>query len=126
MIPKLIVILFGLFIISAGFIMLLNPEKARQILQKAGSTNVINFTELGLRLIAGVALVLSADEAKFESFFRILGWFIAVSSVIIMIIPRRLHHQYSVKAAEILKPNYFRMVSPMAFLFGGFLIYAVS
>lgn len=45
-IAKWIVILFGLFLIAAGFLMLVAPEKARAILRKAGSTNFINYTEL--------------------------------------------------------------------------------
>jgi len=125
MIPKLIVILFGLFIIFAGFIMLLNPEKARRIVSRAGSTIFINYAELILRMSAGIALILSAENSKSEFLFQILGWFITVSSVIIMIVPRKLHHQYSVKSAKIIKPNYFRIISPFSFLFGGFLIYAV-
>ena len=52
MIPKLIVILFGLFIIFAGFIILLNPEKARRIVSRAGSTIFINYAELILRMSA--------------------------------------------------------------------------
>jgi hypothetical protein len=43
---KWIVIVFGVFLIGAGFLMLLNPKKARSILQGAGSTNFINYAEI--------------------------------------------------------------------------------
>ena len=45
-IAKLIVLLFGVFIILVGLLMLFNPKKARQILRKAGSTPLINYTEI--------------------------------------------------------------------------------
>lgn len=37
---KWMVVLFGVFFIFVGTLMLLRPIKARQILQKAGSTNL--------------------------------------------------------------------------------------
>lgn len=122
---KWIIIFFGLFIVFAGFIMLLKPEKARQILRKAGSTNFINYTELIVRMVPAVGLILYAEHSKFEAFFEILGWFMLVSSIVLIILPRKLHHQYSVRCAEIIKPNYFRIISPLSFIFGGFLIYAL-
>ncbi len=105
--------------------MIFKPEKARSILRKAGSTNLINYAELSLRMVPAVGLILSAEYSKFELFFKLLGWFMFISSIIIMIIPRQLHHQYSIKSAEILKPRYFQLISPLSFTFGGFLIYAV-
>jgi hypothetical protein len=48
-----------------------------------------------------------------------------VTSLILYVVPRRLHHGYSLKSAEILKPLYFQFISPLAFLFGAVLIYAV-
>ncbi len=120
-----LVAIFGIYLILAGLIMLFKPEKARSILRKAGSTNLINYAELSLRMVPAVGLILSAEYSKFELFFKLLGWFMFISSIIIMIIPRQMHHQYSIKSAEILKPRYFQLISPLSFTFGGFLIYAV-
>jgi uncharacterized membrane protein YfcA len=122
---KWIVFLFGLFIISSGMLMLLNPKKAREILKKAGSTNIINYTEITLRIIPAVGLILYAEYSKFTYFFSILGWFMLFTSLVLYFVPRQIHHNYSLKSAEILKPLYFQLVSPLAFLFGATLIYGV-
>lgn len=40
-------------------------------------------------------------------------------------VPRELHHKFSVKAADILKPLYFQLISPFAFIIGTLLIYSI-
>ena len=50
-IAKWTVIIFGIFFICVGTIMLFKPQKAREILRKAGSTNFINYAEITLRMI---------------------------------------------------------------------------
>jgi uncharacterized membrane protein YfcA len=124
-IAKWIVILFGLFLIAAGFLMLFAPEKARATLRKAGSTNFINYTELIVRLIPAVGLILYSEFSRYPLSFKVLGWFMLVTSIILCIIPRKLHHQFSLRSADILKPVYFRLISPFSFLFGSAIIYSV-
>ncbi len=123
---KLIVLLFGLFIISTGILMLFNPEKALAILRKAGSTNFINYAEITLRLIPAFALIISAPDSRFPDVLQIFGWFMAGTSFVLYFIPRKYHHAYSLKWAGILKPKQVRLIAPFAFLFGGLVIFSVS
>lgn len=120
---KHIVILFGAFFIFVGFLMLFRPKKARMTLQLAGSTNVINYTEITLRFIIALALILYADFSKVPEPFRVLGWFMLITSVILYGVPRKLHHQFSLKSAEILKPFCFQLIAPFTFVIGGLIIY---
>ncbi|MEW5676159.1 hypothetical protein ABGT15_07585 [Flavobacterium enshiense] len=120
---KYTVILFGVFFIAAGFLMLFAPEKARQTLRKAGSTNFINYAELTIRMIPGLGLIIYSDFSKFPEAFKICGWFILVSSLVLCIIPRQLHHNYSLKCADILKPLYFQLISPFSMAIGIGIIY---
>jgi len=122
-IAQWILILFGVFIIFVGFIMLLAPKKASAILRKAGSNNFINYAEITIRLIPAAALILYADFAKFPEAFKILGWFMIITSFVLYIVPRKTHHNFSMKSADMLKPIYFQLISPFAFLFGGFIIF---
>ena len=124
-IAKWTVIIFGIFIMLVGFLMLFAPQKAREILRKAGSTNVINYTEITLRMIPAAALVLVADFSKFPVFFSVLGWFMLATSMVLYLVPRSMHHQYALRSAEMLRPFYVRLISPFSMLFGGLLIYAV-
>lgn len=105
--------------------MLFAPAKAREILMKAGSTNLINYTEITLRLIPAIGLILYADYSLYPYVFKILGWFMLGTSLILYVVPRKLHHNYSLKSAEILKPLYFQVLSPLAFAFGAAIIYCV-
>ena len=124
-IAKWTVIIFGIFIILVGFLMLFAPQKAREILRKAGSTHMINYTEITLRMIPAAALVLVADFSKFPVFFSVLGWFMLATSMVLYLVPRKMHHQYALRSAEMLSPLYLRLISPLSMFFGGMLIYAV-
>jgi uncharacterized membrane protein YfcA len=123
---KWIVTTFGMFIILVGLIMLFNPEKAGLTLRKFASTNFINYTEITLRLIVGIALVLYSDFCKYPEAFEILGWFMLITALLLYCVPRKLHHKFSTRSADIIKPIYFRFISPFAFLFGGFIIYNLN
>lgn len=124
-IAKWTIIFFGIFLISAGFVMLFAPQKARQILRKAGSTNFINYAEITIRMIPAAALILFSEFARYPGVFKILGWFMFVTSIVLYFIPRRLHHNYSLRWADRIKPLYFQFISPFALLFGAFLVYCV-
>jgi hypothetical protein len=120
---KSIVILFGVFLIGVGFLMLFNPARARSILQKAGSTNLINYVEITLRLIPAIGMILYSDFSRYPLPFKLLGWFMLITSFILYLVPRKMHHQFSLKSADILKPLYFQLISPFSILFGLAVIY---
>lgn len=124
-IAKWTVIAFAIFFICAGFVMLFFPKRARQTLRKAGSTNFINYAEITLRMVPATALILYANFSKYPEVFKIFGWFMLCTSVVLYFVPRHIHHSFSLKAADILKPSYFQLISPFAFLFGIALIYCV-
>ncbi|MNS32094.1 hypothetical protein D3C72_641670 [compost metagenome] len=126
MIAKWIILLFGIFFISVGLLMLIAPKKAREILRKAGSTNFINYAEITIRMIPAIGLILYSDFSKFPDFFRIFGWFMLLTSLVLYFVPRQLHHNYSLKCADIIKPLYFQLISPFAILIGVVIIYSVS
>jgi hypothetical protein len=125
-IAKWVVLFFGIFIILSGCIMLLFPKKAGDVLRKAGSTNFINYAEITIRLIPAIALIFYADSSKFPAAFTIFGWIMLSTSFMLYFIPRKTHHTFSVKCATILKPIYFRLISPVAFLLGGMIIYNLN
>ncbi len=122
-IAKWVVIIFGIFIIFVGFVMLIKPEIARNTVRKAGSTNLINYGEITIRLIPAIALILSSSLSRFPRFFEIFGWTMLITSLLLNLVPRKTHHSFSMKSADILKPIYFRMISPFAFVLGLFIIF---
>jgi uncharacterized membrane protein YfcA len=122
---KWVIILFGVFIISVGLLMLFAPEKARATLMKAGSTNFINYAEITIRMIPALAMIVYADFSKYPQAFKLFGWFMLGTSIILYFVPRKVHHGFSLRAAEILKPHYVRWISPFSLLLGSVIIYCV-
>ena len=124
-IAKCIIFLFGLFLIGVGFLMLFKPLRALSILRKAGSTNFINYAEITIRMIPAAALVIYADFSRFPEVYKIFGSFMIGTSLVLYFVPRKLHHTYALKAAEILKPIYVQLIAPISMLFGSLVIYSV-
>lgn len=125
-VAKWIVVMFGLFIILVGLAMLINPQQVQTILRKFASTNLINYTEITIRMIIGIAFILYSDLCKFPELFKIMGWFLFSTALLLYCVPRTLHHKFSNRSADILKPMYFRFIFPFAFLFGGLILYIVN
>ncbi len=122
-IARYLVILFGFFIIGVGLLMLIKPEKARAYLMKAGSTNLVNYSEITIRMIPAVALVIYSDFTKYPEMVKIFGWFMIATSLVLFLVPRRIHHAYALMCADYLKPIYVRLISPFSILFGVAVIY---
>lgn len=125
MVAKWIILLFGLFIIGVGLLMLFAPERARGTLRKAGSTNLINYTEISLRMIPAAALVIYAGSSRFPEVFTVFGGFMLATSAVLFLVPRKVHHNFSLAAAEVLRPVLVRCLAPVAFFFGGVIFWAV-
>lgn len=124
-VSKWTTVAFGVFFIMVGLTMIFRPKAAREILRKAGSTNFINYAEITLRIIPAVALILSAHLSKFPEIFKVFGWFMLGTSIVLYFVPRQLHHDFSTRAANILKPFYFQLISPFAMAIGVFIIYSI-
>ena len=122
---KYIVVLFGVFFIVSGLIMLFKPNIARATLRKAGSTNLINYAEITIRIIPAIGLILAAPVSKYPNFLLVFGWFMLGTSLVLYFVPRRLHHHFSTKAADVLQPIYFQFISPFSILMGLFLIVGI-
>lgn len=122
---KVTVILFGLFFILVGVLMFFAPQKAREILRKAGSTNFINYAEITLRIFPAVAMIVYADYSKIPLVFSVFGGFMLATSLVLYFVPRTWHHKYSLKCADFLKPGYFQMIAPFSVTIGCGIIYCV-
>jgi uncharacterized membrane protein YfcA len=124
-IAKWTLIAFGIFFICVGGIMLIRPKTARETLRKAGSTNFINYAEISLRMIPAIALIIFSDYSKYPEFFKLVGWFMLITSFVLYFVPRKSHHHFSNKCADILKPTYFQFISPFSIIIGIMIIKSV-
>lgn len=125
-IAKWTLVIFGLFFIGVGGLMLFKPKTARATLRKAGSTNFINYAEITIRMIPAFAFIIFSEYSNYSQFFKVFGWFMLLTSFVLYFVPRKLHHDFSNKSADILKPFYFQLISPFAIGFGIMIIISVT
>jgi hypothetical protein len=118
------IIFYSLWLIGVSFLMVYKPHKAIDILRKAGSTNLINYMELSIRGIWGLALIWFSSYSLFPQIFMLMGITICVTSILLMIIPRRWHAHYAVWWSNQLKPTHVRILAPLSFVFALWMIYA--
>jgi len=119
----------GLWLVGVALLMALRPDTCLQLIVKMkamlerGSWR-LQFTEQGLRLVAGAAMIVRAPVSKFPLAFGIAGWILVGTSVIIMLAPMRWHARYGDFLMSWLTSAIIRAFSPIAAIFGAGLIYA--
>ncbi len=124
-VAQLIIILSGIWLIYAGLLMFFKPLSAKNIIAKAGSTNLINYTELGLRGVWALAILQYASISVFPFFFKLFGIMLGITSIILLLIPRVWHARFAIWSSSKLTVPLLRLSAPFAIGFGLFLIYAV-
>ncbi|PHI18049.1 hypothetical protein CEQ90_19940 [Lewinellaceae bacterium SD302] len=81
-IAKYIVILFGVFLIGVGVLLLLKPEKSREFLKKAGNTDLINYSVITTPMIPATGLIIYSEFSKLPELFKYFGWFMISAYVV--------------------------------------------
>ena len=120
-----VIIVFGLWLIAVSLLMVFRPQLALYGLSQMASTNLINYTELSLRMIVGFALWRYAALSKSPIVFEVAGVFLMITAAILMFIPRRWHAAYAVWWSKKLTPAMLKMSAPLSIAAGVFVIYAV-
>jgi len=90
-----IVFAVGSYLLALGIFALVRPETAKRFLGGHATTRCVHFTELALRMLAGTALVLSAPRMAASSAFLAFGWILIGTSLILAIVPWRLHQRFA-------------------------------
>ena len=124
-----IVVAAGLWLLGVAALMSLRPQGCLRLLDRM-SANLrasdwrLHYTEQGLRVVVGVALIVRATGSKFPLAFGIAGWLLVATSALIMIAPVRWHGHYGGWWAKQLNPMMIRALSPVPVLLGAGVIYA--
>jgi len=113
-----VILLAGLWLIGVAVLMATRPDRFRHYLSRTAATWRINLTEQGLRLFAGIALVVRAEASKLPLLLEAGGWFIILSSVALLVIPLHLHAGYAIFWSRKLKPWMVRAIAPLSAAFG--------
>jgi len=105
--------------------MAINPKLALVGLSKMASTPEINFIELFLRFIIGIAIAFYADATDYPDLLRVIGIFLSISALIIISVPRKWHANYAQWWAKRIPAWFVRTAAPISFFAGAFLIKSI-
>ena len=95
-----------LFVVSLGF--LINPQKARALMEEAKHSKALIFFDGAIALFLGSIVVLSHNvwSSPFEASVSFLGWFMFVAGVFEIIMPHKVlvkvYTRFPKKAAPVL------------------------
>lgn len=118
------VLLAGAYMVVLGVGALAQPDKTRRFLDGFASTARIHFTEMSLRLLAGIALVVRAPNMQFEAVFRVFGWVLVGTTLVLLFVPWRLHRRFASWSVPLATKHMIPFgLSSVAF--GAFLVWAL-
>lgn len=124
-----VVVAAGLWLVTLACLMALRPAYchalfARMTAALQASNWRVQVVEQGLRVLAGVALIVRAPDSKLPQAFEVAGWLLVASSVLILLAPIRWHGLYGAVLMKRLTPSIIRMLFPIPAVAGAGLIYA--
>ena len=119
----------GLWLVGVAFLMALRPRYCLHLFEKMSAklerSNLrLQFTEQGLRVVAGVALIVRAPASKLPLIFEVAGWLLVATSLLIMLVPVRWHGAYGRWWVGRIPPLAIRLLFPVPMMVGAGLIYA--
>jgi hypothetical protein len=129
LIALVVVAAASLWLVGIALLMALHPRYCLHLLEKMKanlerSNWRLQLTEQGLRVLAGVALVVRAPASKLPPVFDVAGWLLVATSMLIMAAPIRWHGVYGAWWIKRLTPLIIRILSAAPAAAGAGLIYA--
>ena len=124
LLASILVWLTALYLISFALGSLLAPARAKRFLSDFASSAFAHYLEIGLRLIAGMAILLYAPRMLFSNFFVIFGWILVVTTVGLLAVPWQWHQRFAQWGVPYATRN-LKLVACASFVFGGFVIAAI-
>jgi hypothetical protein len=119
-----IVALAAVYLIGLAVASIVTPAKAAGFLNGFAGSARAHYTEISIRLIVGIALVVAAPGMAYGNLFSLFGWIVIATSIILLILPWRWHQQF----AQIVVPPLTKRVWLFGLLslpLGGVILFAV-
>lgn len=93
-----IVVASGIFFVALGGSALFASQMASRFLLAFATTPAKHYMELAIRFIIGGAFVSAAPLLSYSQAFNIFGWLLVGTTVILVFVPWRWHHQFAQRA----------------------------
>lgn len=119
-----VVVAFGVFLIGLTVAVFSKPALAERFFMAFASSAQTHYAEQAVRLLVGASLVVLSPGMWQTNMFRLVGWAIVMSSVVLILIPWRFHHRFAQRVLPILV-RHMRLYAVGVFAFGALLLYGV-
>jgi len=121
----IVVVGFCLFLIGLAVVIATKPSLAERFLRSFASSARAHYTEQGLRLLVGAAIVNFASSMWYPELFKLFGWLIVVTAVGLLLVPWRWHHKFGMWVMPLVI-RHMRLFALGASALGAFVLYGVS
>ncbi len=97
---SLVVIASAIYLICIAVVSFFAPSLATRFLDGFASSLRIHITEMLIRLLVGWSLVAYAPQMLYSAAFSVFGWILAITSVVLLLVPWRWHQRFARKAVR--------------------------
>ena len=120
-----VVVGFCLFLIGLAIVIAAKPAIAERFLSSFASSARAHYTEQGLRLLVGAAIINFASSMWYSTVFELFGWLIAVSALALLLMPWQWHQRLGTWVMPLVI-RHMRVFALGAFALGALVLYGVS
>src|SRR5579871_4000571 len=122
LVAAVVVVTFGLFLIGLTGVVFIRPAVAERFFTAFASSAKAHYAEQAFRLTIGASLVVISPTMWQPNLFRIIGWAILISSVLLILTPWQWHHRFGTHVLPRVI-RFMRLFAIGLLLFGMLLIY---
>ena len=119
-----IILLFAIFLVFAGALILVKPAAVFGLLDKHSGSLSVHIIAVVLRVLLGIWLLVVAPSSKFPLILAILGVISLIAGITLAVVGRERFIKLMDWMIKIMRKS-FPVLGIVAILFGGFLAYAV-
>jgi hypothetical protein len=121
----IVVVGFCLFLIGLAVVIAAKPSLAERFLRSFASSARAHYTEQGLRLLVGAAIVNCASSMWYPELFKLFGWLMVVTTVGLLLVPWRWHQEFGARVMPLMI-RHMGWFALGASALGAFVLYGVS
>jgi hypothetical protein len=123
-VAAVVVVLFGLSLITFTGVAFAKPARAERFLMAFASSARTHYVEQVFRILIGAALVVLSSTMWQPNLFWLLGWAIVVSSAALICVPWQWHDRLGERLRPMLV-RHLKLYAVGALAFGVLLLYGV-
>jgi hypothetical protein len=125
LLSRIVVVAFGVFLIGFAVVMFVKPLLAERFLRLFASSASAHYIEQLVRMVTGLAIIYLAPTMRFSVAFRVFGWVIVVTTLVLLVVPWQWHHRFG-KWAIPLAIRHMRLYALGALILAMVLFYGIS